>query len=79
MIDTLNMTLIRLFELRVRLARSLSSDRGQTTAEYVAIMAVGVTLALGVLWVTLKDPLTNAIEAIACSIDETSCPPPSAP
>lgn len=70
MIDSINMTLLRLFELRVRLARSLGSDRGQTTAEYVAIMAVGVALAVGVLWVTLKDPLTNAIQAIADNIEE---------
>jgi hypothetical protein len=72
MIDSVNYILLRLIGLRARLVRSLQSDRGQTTGEYVAIVAVGVALAVGVLWLTLEDPLKHAIEVMAGEINSDS-------
>jgi len=44
------------------------SERGQTTAEYVAVTAVGVALAITVLWLTLGDALDTAVTDIAGAI-----------
>ena len=44
------------------------NDEGQTTTEYVAITAVGVVLAVGLVWTALEGSLTTAITSIAGEI-----------
>ena len=46
------------------------SERGQTTAEYVAVTAVAVALAIGVLWVVLNPALNTALTSIADGITD---------
>ena len=45
------------------------SERGQTSAEYVAVTAVAVAIAIGVIYVTLRDSLTTAVTNIGNAIE----------
>ncbi len=44
------------------------SERGQTSAEYVAVTAVAVAIAIGVIYITLKSALTTAVTNIGTAI-----------
>ena len=44
------------------------SERGQTSAEYVAVTAVAVAIAIGVIYVTLKSALSTAVTNIGTAI-----------
>ena len=44
------------------------SERGQTSAEYVAVTAVAVAIAIGVIYVTLRDALSDAVTDIGAAI-----------
>jgi Flp pilus assembly pilin Flp len=46
------------------------SERGQTSAEYVAVTAVAVAIAIGVIYVTLKDALSTAVTNIGSAITD---------
>jgi len=46
----------------------LSEERGQTSAEYVAVTAVAVAIAIGVIYVTLKNSLSTAVTDIGNAI-----------
>jgi len=50
-------------ERQRRIATS-RSERGQTTAEYVAITAVAVGLAVGMAWFVLRDTLGGQLTAV---------------
>lgn len=56
-------------ELMNRL-RDLKGERGQTSSEYVAVTAVAVAIAIGVIYVTLSDSLTTAVENIGTKITD---------
>jgi Flp pilus assembly pilin Flp len=60
----------------------LQDQRGQTSAEYVAVTAVAVAIAIGVIYVTLQGALSAAVtsigEAITGFIGE-ELPPPEEP
>lgn len=43
-------------------------EAGQTTTEYVAMTAVGVGLAISVVWLALSGALTSAVSSIAGEI-----------
>jgi len=44
------------------------SERGQTSAEYVAVTAVAVAIAIGVIYVVLRDALSTAVSDIGAAI-----------
>ena len=44
------------------------SERGQTSAEYVAVTAVAVAIAIGVIYVTLRNALSTAVTNIGTAI-----------
>ena len=44
------------------------SERGQTSAEYVAVTAVAVALAIGVIYLVLRDALSEAVSDIGAAI-----------
>jgi hypothetical protein len=58
----------RIADYRFRLLEKIRSEFGQTTAEYVAITAVGVTLAVGVVFGLLKTELDSAVGGIGDKI-----------
>jgi Flp pilus assembly pilin Flp len=63
MIDAINTKLISFYTW-------LSSERGQTSAEYTAVTAAGVGIAIGVIWLTLSGEIQTAIEAIGDQIND---------
>jgi Flp pilus assembly pilin Flp len=63
MINTINEKLLELVN-RIR------DERGQTSSEYVAVTAVAVAIALGVIYVTLEASLSSAVEAIGSQITD---------
>jgi Flp pilus assembly pilin Flp len=52
-----------------RLEGMAHSERGQTSAEYVAVTAVAVAIAIGVIYVTLRDSLSTAVTNIGDAIE----------
>jgi Flp pilus assembly pilin Flp len=48
----------------------LQDQRGQTSAEYVAVTAVAVAIAIGVIYVTLSDALSAAVTSIGDAITD---------
>jgi Flp pilus assembly pilin Flp len=56
---------LKALETYNRIRDFVRSERGQTTAEYVAVTAVAVAIAVGVLWATLGGAINTAIEGIA--------------
>jgi len=42
----------------------LRTEAGQTSAEYIAVTAVAVTIALTVIWLSVSDSLVEAISTI---------------
>lgn len=54
--------------MRGLLPRLHRHEAGQTTSEYVAMTAVGVGLAVGVVWLALSGALSSAISAISGEI-----------
>jgi Flp pilus assembly pilin Flp len=63
--------------------RRWKPERGQSTAEYVAVTAVAVALAVGVIFLTLGGALNTAIDNIAgwigesAPVDNPELPPPA--
>jgi Flp pilus assembly pilin Flp len=70
---------LKLLELFNRTAAYLKSERGQTTAEYVAVTAVAVTIALTVIFVTMRDSLDTAVTDIGNNITDFVNSPPAPP
>lgn len=52
-------------ELVLSAVNHLKSERGQTSGEYVAVTAVGVIIAIGILYATLGDAIDSAIGTIS--------------
>jgi hypothetical protein len=65
--ETLNLKILDLF---CKLHDLTHGERGQTTGEYVAITAVGVALALGVVFGLFQSQLTSAVNAIGGEITD---------
>jgi len=63
-IDSIN---VKLLELVARL-QGARDERGQTTAEYVAVTAVGVALAIAVMYGLMKTAINDAVTDIAAAI-----------
>ena len=71
---------LKALELVNRVADYLHSDeRGQTTAEYVAVTAVGVSLAVAVLWGVMSGAISDAVAAISTALTDFVTDPPVAP
>jgi len=64
MINTINEKMLEL----VNRVRDLNPERGQTSAEYVAVTAVAVAIAIGVIYVALKTALSTAVSDIGDAI-----------
>ena len=60
---------IKVLELMSRL-RDLKEERGQTSAEYVAVTAVAVAIAIGVIYAVLQSALTTAVSDIGAAITD---------
>jgi hypothetical protein len=73
MINAIN---TKLMDLWVRARAALSSEAGQTSAEYTAVTVVGVTLAIAVVWVVLGDAIDTAITSIANDLTSFAESPP---
>lgn len=80
MFDTIQ---LKALELVNRLVDAIDSfrydERGQTTAEYVAVTAVGVALASVVLWVVLGTAIKSAIGSISSRLTSFVASPPVIP
>lgn len=50
------------------LINRLRDERGQTSSEYVAVTAVAVAIAIGVIYLTLSSALTDAVGSIGDAI-----------
>jgi Flp pilus assembly pilin Flp len=59
----------KVLELRNRL-QDLKDERGQTSAEYVAVTAVAVAIAIGIVYTTLQGALDDAINAIGTGLTD---------
>ena len=57
------------FELIAKLADLRDDERGQTSAEYIAVTAVAVVIALTVIYATFSGQLTNAINTIGTNLE----------
>lgn len=66
MIHTINTKALELYH---RIADKTRSEAGQTTSEYVAVTAVAVAIAFGVLYTALSGSLTTAIGTIGDKIE----------
>lgn len=53
---------------------SLKNERGQTSGEYVAVTAVGVIIAIGILYTVLSGAINTAVgtisEALTSFVDD---------
>jgi Flp pilus assembly pilin Flp len=57
----------------VDLVRRLrSTERGQTSTEYVAVLVVAVALAMGVLWLVLSGVLDGIIDDVGSNLSSFS-------
>ena len=64
-------------ELLNRLLDALrSNEDGQTTAEYVAVTAVGVSLAIVIVWAVMGSAITTAVGDIATALTNFVSSPP---
>jgi Flp pilus assembly pilin Flp len=61
---------LKALELLNRLVDMKNNERGQTSAEYVAVTAVAVAIAIGVIYVTLSDALSDAVTSIGAAITD---------
>ncbi len=67
----LNLIQTKALELKHRVVDYLHRDeRGQTTAEYVAVTAVAVAIAIGVIFSVLDPALSSAVSNIAKAITD---------
>jgi Flp pilus assembly pilin Flp len=64
---------LKALELWNRIDRRMESlaeaERGQTSAEYVAVTAVAVAIAIGVIYITLRSALSTAVSNIGSAIN----------
>ena len=60
---------LKAFEIVARL-RDMKEERGQTSAEYVAVTAVAVAIAIGVIYAVLQTALTTAVSDIGSAITD---------
>ena len=49
---------------------TLRNERGQTSGEYVAVTAVGVVIAIGILYTVLKGAINTAVGDIATKLTD---------
>lgn len=54
----------------LELAARLNGETGQTSAEYVAVTAVAVAIAIGVIYVVLRNALSTAVSDIGLAITD---------
>lgn len=54
--------------IKAFIARFSKEERGQTSAEYVAVTAVAVAIAITVIYATLSGALTAAVSDIGAAI-----------
>jgi Flp pilus assembly pilin Flp len=73
MIDAIN---TKILDLLARARTALSSERGQTTAEYTAVTVVGVSLAIVIVWAVLGNAIQEAVGDIAADLTGFSENPP---
>jgi hypothetical protein len=50
--------------MKRRVQQLAGSEEGQTSSEYVVMTAIAVTICLTVLWLVLRDALSDGVEAI---------------
>jgi Flp pilus assembly pilin Flp len=60
---------VKILEFVNRL-RDMHEERGQTSAEYVAVTAVAVAIAIGVIYFVLRDALSEAVGDIGNAITD---------
>ena len=60
----------KILEMVYRLADLKNDENGQTSAEYVAVTAVAVAIAITVIYATMETALSNAVSEIATNITE---------
>ena len=60
---------IKVLELYYRARDVFKDENGQTSAEYVAVTAAAVGIAVSVIWVAFSGPLTDAIETIGENVN----------
>ena len=60
---------LKALEVMSRL-RDMKEERGQTSAEYVAVTAVAVAIAIGVIYAVLQTALTAAVSDIGTAITD---------
>ena len=60
---------VKALELMNRI-RDMKEERGQTSAEYVAVTAVAVAIAIGVIYAVLSSALSTAVSDIGTAITD---------
>ena len=70
---------LRALELLNRFSDLKNNERGQTSAEYVAVTAVAVSIAIAVIYATLGASLTTAVSNIGTKITTFVSSPPAIP
>lgn len=63
MIDSIQLKLVQVYS-------RLKGERGQTSAEYVAVTAVAVAIAIGVIYAVLSAALSTAVSDIGTAITD---------
>ena len=51
-----------------RIMRCLRNETGQTSAEYIAVTALAVTIAVTVVWATMSSNLTDTINLVGAGL-----------
>ena len=70
MLESIQLKALELWNRFDRNMEKLSeSETGQTSSEYVAVTAVAVAIAIGVIYLTLKNALSTAISTIGTEIN----------
>ena len=57
------------FGLAGKLARMRDDERGVIPTEYVVTLAIGVIIAIGIVYATLSGAIQNALDTIVGEID----------
>jgi hypothetical protein len=74
---------LKALEIYNRIGAIARGERGQTAAEYVAVTAVAVLIAMLFLYAVMGEAINNSVEAIATRltnfVNNTQAPAPPAP
>ena len=60
---------LKIFELYNRLIDLKDREQGQTSAEYVAVTAVAVLIAIGIVYVSISGAINTAASNIFTKLD----------